>query len=1139
LPLKITDTVFINKRGWFTFVILLILSCIFSAKAQQFVFNRTPLFEENVRGFITSMAQDSKGYMWFTGTSLYRYDGYRVVTYKNDPLNPQSISPSRLECIYIGNNDVIWLGTVGSGLDRFDPSTGIFTHYRNEPGNPSSLSNNIVTAILEDNEGDLWVGTHGGLNLLDKKTGKFTRFQKNYNDSTSLSNNQVRALYQDKKGVIWVGCGSPYNNETPPGEGGLNRFDKKTGKFTNYLHNPNDANTLSDNKVKAIYEDSRGIFWVGTFGDGLHTMDREKGIFKRYNYDPLHPEKLSSPHEKGNYHGVSFITEDKAGGIWIGAFLAGLNHFDPKTSKLTRLKAESNNAQALGENTIWYAAFSKEGVLWITTQSNVYRTDPLRKNIKHTEIAERVHAFHEDAAGILWIASDTGLIRQDRRNGTTHYYTNDPKDAGSISSNVVVCIYEDKEGTLWIGTDKGLDLFNKQINKFYHYKPGKKNQPGLNNTAIFSILQDQQGAFWLATDDGLNVLNRRTGSVKHFRNNPSDTNSLSSNAVYKIMEDKSGNIWVATWGNGGLNLLDKKSGHFKRYLQGNNIVDLFEDSNGTLWIGTQFGLYYRNKSTGEFLVFSDPASGIGTTNIAGIVEDDKKNLWLGSQSAIIKLNLHNNQTSIYGRKYGIIPNSIYDLVSYKSRRGELFFGDARGYFTFFPNDLTANALPPQIQITDLKVADISLRPGQPPLTTSIEQMGNIKLNYKQDIFSLDFAAIHYSSIEENRDLFMLEGYDTKWRKAGSEKTASYFNVPPGEYVFKIKASSSDGVWAEKWLKIIITPPWWHTWWAYLFYAILLTASIGAIINYRSRSLINEKRQLEQQVKIRTAEIVKQKEEIARQRDNLEHTLGELRSAQDQLVQREKMASLGELTAGIAHQIKNPLNFINNFSEVSIELMNEMENELKAGDKEEALHLAADIKQNLQRVADHGQRADAIVKGMLQHSRSSTGQKEPTDINALADEYLRLSYHGLRAKDKSFHANFKEQFDESIDKAEVVPQEIGRVFLNLFNNAFYAVNERKNQLNGTFEPTVTVSTKKIENKPDNYRIEICIKDNGTGIPGKALDKIFQPFFTTKPAGQGTGLGLSLSYDIIKAHGGEIKVETKEGEGSAFIISIPLM
>ncbi len=265
---------------------------------------------------------------------------------------------------------------------------------------------------------------------------------------------------------------------------------------------------------------------------------------------------------------------------------------------------------------------------------------------------------------------------------------------------------------------------------------------------------------------------------------------------------------------------------------------------------------------------------------------------------------------------------------------------------------------------------------------------------------------------------------------------------------------------------------------------------------------------------------------------LESTLSNLRSTQSQLVQSEKMASLGELTAGIAHEIQNPLNFVNNFSEVNTELINELQQELKTGNTEEAIALSNDIKDNEQKINHHGKRADAIVKGMLQHSRSSSGTKEPTDINALADEYLRLAYHGLRAKDKSFNATLKTDFDDSIGKLSIIPQDIGRVILNLITNAFYVVAEKKKQNGDGFEPTVSVSTKKVGDKA-----EIKVTDNGNGIPQKILDKIFQPFFTTKPTGQGTGLGLSLSYDIVKAHGGELTVETKEGEGSIFIIEIP--
>jgi two-component system, NtrC family, sensor kinase len=269
---------------------------------------------------------------------------------------------------------------------------------------------------------------------------------------------------------------------------------------------------------------------------------------------------------------------------------------------------------------------------------------------------------------------------------------------------------------------------------------------------------------------------------------------------------------------------------------------------------------------------------------------------------------------------------------------------------------------------------------------------------------------------------------------------------------------------------------------------------------------------------------------------LEKTLSDLKSTQTQLIQSEKMASLGELTAGIAHEIQNPLNFVNNFSEVSNELIEEIEEERakKQEERDEGLvgEILSDIKQNLEKINHHGKRADAIVKGMLQHSRSSSATKEPTDINKLADEYLRLAYHGLRAKDKSFNATMKTEFDETIGNINIIPQDIGRVILNLITNAFYATNEK--QITGieNFEPTVTVATKKLENT-----IEISVKDNGYGIPQQILDKIFQPFFTTKPTGQGTGLGLSLAYDIVKTHGGELNVETKENEGTTFSIQLP--
>ncbi|QNL52327.1 histidine kinase [Olivibacter sp. SDN3] len=304
---------------------------------------------------------------------------------------------------------------------------------------------------------------------------------------------------------------------------------------------------------------------------------------------------------------------------------------------------------------------------------------------------------------------------------------------------------------------------------------------------------------------------------------------------------------------------------------------------------------------------------------------------------------------------------------------------------------------------------------------------------------------------------------------------------------------------------------------------------------RTRMITKLKVDLEAKVAQRTNELLQQKNE-------LQQALNELKSTQDQLIHAEKMASLGELTAGIAHEIQNPLNFVNNFSEVSIELLNEMKEgpllELPEEAKEEVEEIVSDLSQNLEKIVVHGKRADSIVKGMLQHSRSSTGQKEVTDINALAEEYLRLSYHGLRAKDKSFNATIETHFEPNLYKVHVVAQDIGRVLLNLFNNAFYAVNEKSKVQTGTYAPKVEVTTKNTELTGNQKGIEIIITDNGSGIPQRVLDKIYQPFFTTKPAGQGTGLGLSISYDIIKkGHSGDLKIDTKEGAYASFILTIP--
>jgi signal transduction histidine kinase len=397
---------------------------------------------------------------------------------------------------------------------------------------------------------------------------------------------------------------------------------------------------------------------------------------------------------------------------------------------------------------------------------------------------------------------------------------------------------------------------------------------------------------------------------------------------------------------------------------------------------------------------------------------------------------------------------------------------------------------------------------------------HLKLPYDLNHLTFHYSAIDWTSPHQLQYSYLMEGLDKTWSEVSSEIKADYRNLPFGHYTFKVKAIGAANKWSETFeYPFRVLPPWWQSWWAYCIYALIFVFGIFIIDRYQRKRLLDKAH----------AEAREKELEQAREIEKAYH---ELKSTQSQLIQSEKMASLGELTAGIAHEIQNPLNFVNNFSDVNKELAAELLEEIRKGNGQEAEAIINDIMNNDEKILHHGRRAEAIVKSMLQHSRGSSGKKEPTDINALADEYLRLAYHGMRARDKTFNASMETDFDDSIGDLNIVPQEIGRVLLNLITNAFYAVAEKQKQDGTDYQPNVSLSTKR-----QGDRVEIRVKDNGTGIPQKVLDKIFQPFFSTKPTGEGTGLGLSLSYDIVKVHGGELRVETKEGIGSNFIISIP--
>ena len=1105
-----------------------------SAQIKQVKFNTVEGTNGVSVGKIIGITRDKYGFIWFADQSngcIIRFDGSHMTRYRNDPKNPTSLGGSNPECIAVDSSGNLWIGFIGTGLDKFDPVTGIFTHFSHDTINKASLSADIVSALLVDHLGNVWVGTLSGLDLLDQKTGTFKHYSHNENDSTSLSHNIVRSIYEDRSGELWLGTGGFF--EPIKGGGGLNHFHRQSGTFTRYLSDSANPKTLIDNRVKSIFEDSRGTFWIGTSGDGLHTMDRKTGLFTRLRYNPKYPEQLSRPPVQNGLDHITFITEDADKKIWIGTWANGLTRYDPLSGQIIRYGNKDDKTGVFKDNSSWCAYAAPDGIIWLSTENaneSLYKIDIYNTIIPHfgNSRDDGVFTFYEESATVCWYGTDSGLVRKDFKNGTTRRFLNNPGDPNSLSNNRVRDILKDKQGDFWIGTANGLNHFNPKTEKFTRYYNGADKSVFYS---VWRLCEESDSTIWVGTlGRGLEMLNKKTGKFTNYKINSAEINLTNNIMISDLYRDENNDLWIGTFNVVGLNKRNSRTGKFTRYLPGLSIGKIYRDAAGTLWVGASAGLFKYDKKSDSFSALGDENSENYITGVAGVTADKEDNLWVSTEKGIYMVTKKRDQVFLYGKEY-VVPGANFNFYapsSFSRQDGELYFGTNNGYYAFYPEKLKAGFGKTPFYFTSFWLDNKEIRPGtENPLKESLISTKEIRLNHNQNVFSISATFIDFRSVPGKKIYYQLENYDNDWRTAGAEDKIQYYKVPPGEYIFRIKTTNgSTGEWIEKSIHVIISHPWWRTWWAYLLYGLLLAVGAFAIHRFQKQRYLQAERKKAEAIELAQAK------EIEKAYTQLETAHENLKSTQAQLIQSEKMASLGELTAGIAHEIQNPLNFVNNFSEINTELSDELSAAAQKGDLQEIIQLANDIRSNQEKISEHGKRADAIVKGMLQHSRSGSGVKEPTNINALADEYLRLAYHGLRAKHKSFNATMKTDFDETIGTINIIPQDIGRVMLNLINNAFYVVDEKAKQNIAGYEPTVEVSTKKEGNK-----VLIAVKDNGNGIPKKVLDKIFQPFFTTKPTGQGTGLGLSLSYDIVKAHGGELKVETKEGKGSAFMIILP--
>ncbi len=1153
----------------------MLLTCMPLAAQQMSAQDRqnfNPRFEvfnlpgEILGNSVQGMVQDHSGFLWFaTQGGLFRYDGQNFVSYRYDSNNPNSLSADYIESIFLDSKDVLWLTHWQSGaLTTFDIARGVFTRYQHDPDNPESLGGNVLSTVAEDHQGFIWIGGELGLNRYDPKTGTFKRFQHDPEQPNSLSYNRVRALYVDKAGTLWVGTGFPW--DTNSNQGGLNRYHPEDESFTRYLHNPEDSSTLHNNKVRSILEDSQGNFWVGTAGDGLHLMDREKGTFKQLTNDPSDPNKLSGPWQPGptpaltdtSTH-ISSIFEDDEGRIWISAFPGGLTLFDPVTG-ISRKFNEGSGTDELNTDFIWHSYQTRDGTLWITSGGEGRTVFKVKQEedlfpfftlpLSEDEFRQSSNGIIKDKLGNIWIARGAFLEHIDRRSGKRTVI------ALGHTQHPVTFIYGitlDRDGNLWVGTDRGQFRGDPETSDFQLFKlPGVSDE--IQQTFWKPFLHSSSGHFWFGSwDYGLFRYNPITDEVVTYARDPKDPNSLSGNLIGSIYEDEMGNIWVG----GGLpfgdillnplflDRMNPQTNKFERFFEVNKqlgmVSDITEDNDGNIWFRDfTHGFKKFNPTTGSSKSFTPYNSLLSSGFILSLVKSDDGTLWLSDQHSIIEFDPKTEIMSVFNQKRGI--RNAYDHFNSGSIAddGELFFSRKGGYHAFYPDRILQqrNIRLPDIRITGFQLlGDLNPSASYDLFDKPIWQTSAIRLAHDQNLFSISVACFDFYDASSNQLQFMLEGYDRTWRSDVRDgETSPYINVPPGDYTFRVRGANSFGVWNMDGasMRITILPPWWKSWWAYAFYLMMFIAGVVAVDRVQRRRVQQIERERSREKELEHAK------EIEKAYRNLEVAHKNVEAAQSQLIQQEKLASLGQLTAGIAHEIKNPLNFVNNFASVSLEMVIEAKEEmdrisstfnLQPSTLNESL---TDIELNLKKIHEHGTRADGIVKSMLMHSRGGTGKLEPTDLNALVKEYSNLSYHGMRASKNPIDADIKLELDESVGNIPLIAEDFSRVILNICNNAFDAMRDGATRdVNGARSDSnhsafnLQHSTLTLRTKRSSTSVTIEIEDNGPGIPADIQDKILQPFFTTKRGTQGTGLGLSITQDIIKAHGGQLEIQSEPG------------
>lgn len=789
---------------------------------------------------VLSILQESRGFLWVgTEDGLNRYDGYEFRVYKQREGDTHSLSHNFVSAICEDRTGTLWFGTGGGGLNRYDRTRDRFTRYVHDPNNRESLSGDSVLTIVEDRSGTLWVGTTAGLNKMAVRNDSglpittFVRYVNDASDGESLSHNAVRSILEDRTGTLWIGTDG----------GGLNKFDRSTGRCVRYLHDTASANSLSHNRIRAMVEDYSGTLWIATWGGGVNRFDPQKEEFTRYLHDANDPRTLSDDAAMALY-------ETRDGGrpetvtLWV-ATLAGLNRFEPTAGSFERIVHHPSDPYGLSRDEIISLSQDHSGVFWLGTIAGgllktAYTEQPFAQKVYHPDSANsisnnNVRALHEARSGTIWIGTDGGLDRWDRKTNRYEHFSHNPNDTSSLATYSVRSISEDHAGSLWIGMwGGGLDRFDPATRQFTHFFSSHSDSNRLAPDSIQIILEDSSGELWIGASSGLYRLDSARNLIARYVHNPDDAKSLSYNHITAILETRSGGFLVGT--TCGLELLDRNTGSVSHIdLDSGSVTkprplgihSMYEARDGTIWIGG--GGLYRLDNTGGLIRHYDETDGSPRREVYGILEDGNGRLWLSTNSGLSRFDPSTERFRNYDATDGLQGNEFHEGACCRTTDGEMIFGGNNGLVTFSTENVRDDSTFASLVLTSFKKYNQEVS-----LDTNITEITTLELDSGEKVFSFGFAALHFLDPSRNRYSYMMEGFDTGWVDAGMQREATYTNLDPGSYTFRVKGSNSHGVWNPigRSITISIRAPYWRTWW---FVSILLCAIAGLIYGlYRVR-----------------------------------------------------------------------------------------------------------------------------------------------------------------------------------------------------------------------------------------------------------------------------------------------------------------